>query len=343
MVATPPSASPLPGGVRRAAILLVLLGDEIASQIYRNLPDKEVEQLTQEITELEYIDPRTAVLVLEEYYRLTLTQDYLAQGGVDYAQKLLTKAFGEDGARQLMKQVSHAAQASASQLDSLQKSDPQQLAKFLESEHPQTIALILAHMDAKQASALLMRFPETLRAEAIKRLAQLRQFSPEIAQKISMALHKRLEALGEQHRRAYAGFQGVADLLNRLDPASSKTILDTIEKEDAKLALNIRNLMFTFQDLLGVPETGIREILSQLDKKTLATALRGASEDLKNFIFKSMSSRAVEMLKEDMEILGPVRQRDILKAQREAVAIARKLEAEGKISLGMETEDEYVT
>jgi len=338
--------APVPGsagGMRKAAILLVLLGDEISSQIFRNLPDKEVETLTREITELEYIDPQTALGVLEEYYRLILTQDYLAQGGADYAQKLLTKAFGDEGARQLMKQVSHAAQASASQLDSLQKSDPQQLAKFLESEHPQTIALILAHMDAKQASALLMRLPEALRADAIKRLALLRQFSPEIAQKISMALHRRLEALGEQSRRAYAGFQGVADLLNRLDPSSSKTILDTIEKDDAKLALNIRNLMFTFQDLLGVPEAGIREILSQLDKKTLALALRGASEELKNFIFKSMSSRAVEMLKEDMDVLGPVRSREILKAQREAVTIARKLEAEGKISLGMETEDEYVT
>lgn len=174
---SPPAASSM-GGMRKAAILLVLLGDEVSSQIFRNLPEGEVETLAREITELEYIDPQTAMAVMEEYYRLILTQDYLAQGGADYAQKLLTKAFGDEGARVLMKQVSHAAQASASQLDSLQKSDPQQLAKFLENEHPQTIALILAHMDAKQASALLMRLPEALRAEAIKRLAQLRQFSP---------------------------------------------------------------------------------------------------------------------------------------------------------------------
>lgn len=331
-----------PDGMRKAAILLVLMGDDIASQIFRNLPQRDLERLTQEIAELEYVDPKSALAVLEEYHRLTITQDYLAQGGSDYAEKLLIKSFGEEGARQLMNQVTRAAQASVSKLDSLQKCDPQQLAKFLENEHPQTIALILAHVDAKQASALLMRFPETLRAEAIKRLAQLRQFSPEIAEKVSMALHKRLEALGEQHRRAYAGFQGVADLLNRMDPVVTKTILETIEKEDAKLALNIRNLMFTFQDLLGVPEAGIREILGQLDKKTLATALKGASEELKNYIFKSMSSRAVEMLKEDMDVMGPVRSREIVKAQRDAVAIARKLEAEGKISLGMDTEDEYV-
>src|SRR5262249_48228597 len=157
----------------------------------------------------------------------------------------------------------------------------------LESEHPQTIALILANLDPKQASSLLMRFPENLRAEAIKRMAQLRQFSPEIAQKVSVALHKRLEALGEQHRRAYARVQGVADLLNRLDPVASKTILETIEKEDPKVALGIRNLMFTFQDLLSVPENGIRELLGTLDKKTLAMALRGATEELRNYIFKS--------------------------------------------------------
>jgi len=230
---------------------------------------------------------------------------------------------------------------SAGKLDSLQKSDPQQLAKFLEEEHPQTIALILAHLDSKRGSELLMKLPETLRAEATLRLAQLRQFSPEIAQKVSLALHKRLEALGEQHRRAYAGFQGVADLLNHMDPVQAKLILEAIEKDDPKVALSIRNLMFTFQDLLGVPEAGIREWLGQLDKKTLAMSLRGATEELKNYIFKSMSSRAVEMLKEDMEVLGPVKARDVSKAQQEAVAVARKLEAEGKISLGGE-EDEYV-
>jgi flagellar motor switch protein FliG len=334
-------ADNLLGGVRKAAVLLVLLGEDLASHIYRNLPQDDLEQLTKEIAELDYIDPQTALAVLEEYHRMALTQDYLAQGGTDYAQKLLVKAFGEEGARQLLKQVSSAAESSAGKLDSLQKADPQQLAKFLESEHPQTIALTLAHVDSKQASELLMRLPEALRAETIKRLAQLRQFSPEIAQRVSLALHKRLQALGEQHRRAYAGFQGVADLLNRMDPGQAKVILETIEKDDPKVALGIRNLMFTFQDLLGVPEAGIRELLGQLDKKSLAMALRGATEELKSFIFKSMSSRAVEMLKEDMEVLGPVRSRDVIKAQQETVAVARKLEAEGKISLGGE-EDEYV-
>lgn len=338
------SASPAPAGARKAAILLVMLGEDAASQIYRNLPASEVEQITQEIARMHAVDSATALAVLEEFERLVMAGDYLAQGGADYANKLLIKAFGEDGAKELLRQVSATAEVNAGRLDSLKKADPQQLAKFIEGEHPQTIALILAHLEAKQASVLLMRLPEELRAEAVKRLAQLRQFSPEMAQRVSLVLHKRLESLGEQSRRAYAGLRGVADLMNRLELTTAKTILEGIERDDPKLALSIRNLMFTFEDLLTVPEAGIRELLGQMDKKTLGTALRGASEELKSYIFKSMSSRAVEMLKEDMEVLGPVKSRDIHKAQLEAVAVARKLEAEGKITLTQETaEDEYVT
>jgi flagellar motor switch protein FliG len=201
--------------------------------------------------------------------------------------------------------------------------------------------LILAHLDAKQGTALLMRLPERVRAETLKRLAQLRQFSPEMAQKVSLVLHNRLQALGEQSRRAYAGFKGVADLLNRLDTAAAKGILESIEKEDAKLAISIRNLMFTFEDFLTVADAGIREILAQVDKKSLAMALKNASQQVKDHVFKSMSSRAIEMLKEDMEVLGPVRAKDVQKAQQEIVAVARKLESEGKVNLTSE-EEEYV-
>ena len=337
-----PPSPPAGQGLQKAAILMVLLGEEAASHIYRNLGDADLKRLTQRIAELEYVKPEAALAVLEEYHQLTVTQSYLAEGGPEYAQKLLIKAFGESGAQQLLEQVSKAMEMSVAQLESLQKADPQQLAKFLEVEHPQTIALILAHLNARQASTLLLRLPEDMRAETVKRLAQLRQFSPEVAQKVSLALHKRLESLGEQSRRAYAGFKGAADMLNQLEPNTSKGILESIEKDDPKMALGIRNLMFTFEDLLGVPEAGIRELLGQLDKKTLALALRGASEELRNLIFKSMSSRAVDMLKEDMEVLGPVRSKDVNQAQREIVETARRLESDGKMVLSAETQEEYV-
>jgi len=329
-------------GIRKAAVLLVLLGEEVASIIFRNLNEGELQRVIQEIAEVGSIEPAEATAILNEYHNLTITQDYIAEGGVEYAQRLLVKALGPEGARLMLEAVSRAQEVSAGKLDSLQKADPQQLAKFLQNEHPQTIALIMAHLDPKQASAFLMKLPEETRAAAVKRLAELRQFSPEMAQKVSLVLHKRLQALGEQSRRAYAGFKGVADLLNRMDPASAKVILELIEHDDVKLAMSIRNLMFTFDDLLGVPELAIRELLSQFDKKTLAQALKGASNQLRDHLFKSMSTRAVDMLKEDMEALGPVRAREVAKAQQECVAAARKLEAEGKIQLKQENEDELV-
>jgi flagellar motor switch protein FliG len=330
-------------GLRKAAILMVILGEDAAGEIYKHLPQAEVERITQEIAVLQRFDSETGLYVLEEFHKLVLTGDYVSQGGAEYANKVLVKAFGKEGATELLRQVSLAAELSGSKLDSLRKADPQQLAQFIEGEHPQTIALILAHLESKQASTLLMKLPAELRAEPIKRLAQLRQFSPEMAQRVALVLHKRLQSLGEQRRRGYAGLRGVADVMNRLDVTVGKEILQAIESDDPKLAISIRNFMFTFEDLVTVPEAGIRELLGQMDKKTLATALRGASEELKNYIFKSMSSRAVEMLKEDMEVLGPVKSKEINKAQLEAVTVARKLEAEGKLTLTPEAEDEFVS
>jgi len=329
-------------GTRKAAILMAIMGEEAASAIFKHLPDKDVQMVTKELAEIKGVPPEMAHEILEEYSKLALTQDYLAQGGIDFASRALVKAFGDENAQYLLKQVVRLQQLRAGQLDSLQQADPQQLAKFLEGEHPQTIALILAHLDGKQASSLLMKLPEQARAESIKRLAQLRQFSPEMAEKVSVVLNRRLLSLGEQSRKTYAGFKSVADVMNRLEGSLAKSILESIEQADAKLAINIRNLMFTFEDLLGVSDVHVREWLSSMDKKTLAIALKGASNDLKDHIFRAMSSRAVEMLKEDMEALGPVRAKEVAQAQQEAVTLLRKLEAEGKVILKADGDDEYV-
>jgi len=329
-------------GPRKAAILLVLLGDDAAAAVYKHLPETELRLITQEIAGLEYVTPQVAAAVLEEYHRLTLTQEYLTQGGHEFARKLLVKAFGEEGAQQLLDEVSRLQVADSENLDTIQRTDPQQLAKFLQGEHPQTIALVLAHLNAKVARSLLMLLPEKVRGQAVKRLAQLQQFSPEMVKKIASILHKRLMTLGSQSRRAYGGVKAVADLLNQIDQDATTTILETIEQDNAHLATTIRNLMFTFDDFLEVPDSGIRELLGQVDKKTLATALKGSSEELKNHVFKCMSNRAVEMLKEDMEVLGPVRGRDVQTAKQEIVTVARRLEGEGKVVLKQEQEDSYV-
>jgi flagellar motor switch protein FliG len=329
-------------GLRKVAILFALLGEDTAATMYRQLREEDVQRITQEIADMGAVPSTTSTDVLEEYSRLALTQEYLVEGGMDFATRLLVKAFGAEGAKTLLEQVALSQEMSVSKLDSLQKADPEQLSKFLEGEHPQTIALILAHLDARQGSALLMKMPDQTRAEAVTRLAQLRQFSPEVAQKLSLALHNRLQTLGEQSRRTYAGLKAVADLLNRVDPATAKGILTAIEGDDARLAVNIRNLMFTFEDFATVSEASIRDLLAALDKKTLAVALKGASVDLRARFFKCMSQRAGEMLKEDMEALGLMRSRDVMKAQQDTVALARKLEGEGKLQLKGDGDDEYV-
>ena len=192
-------------------------------------------------------------------------------------------------------------------------------------------------------SRILMRPQEiSNHPEVVRRLAEMHQFSPEMVQKIALVLNKKLRALGEQNRRAYGGIKAVSEMLNRVEPGSVKTILETIEQDDPKLALSIRNLMFTFEDFLSVPESSMRELLSHLDKKTLAVALKGSSEDMKNHIFKTMSSRASQMLIEDMEALGPVRSREVATAQQEVVQQARKLEADGKLTLKSFGDDAYV-
>lgn len=319
---------------------MTVMGEEAASAILKELPDKDVQILTRELTEVMDVSPDVAREILEEYGKLAQTQDYMAQGGIDFATRALAKAFGDENGQSVLKQA--VQQISTDQLDSLQQADPQQLAKFLEGEHPQTIALILAHLNGRQASALLMRLSDQTRVQSIKRLAQLRQFSPEMAEKVSLILNRRLQSLGEQSRRSYAGFKNVADVMNRLDGGLAKGILEAIEQEDSKLAIHIRNLMFTFEDLLSVSDVHVREWVSGMNKKTLALALKGASNDLKDHIFRAMSSRAVEMLKEDMDALGPVRAKDVAQAQQEGVALIRKLESEGKVILKAEGGDEYV-
>jgi flagellar motor switch protein FliG len=329
-------------GVRKAAILLVAVGEELAKQILRALPAADVERLTEELAELSGITPELSADVLEQYWELLETQNFVVHGGLDYASRLLVDTFGKDRADDLLSQVRRSQEAAHGNLAKLQRTDPAQLGKLLDAEHPQTIALVLAHLDPRRASLVLDSLTEEHKVVSIQRLAEMRQFSPEMAQKVAQILHRRLESMGDTARESYSGFKAVADLLNRLNAEESKKILESIEESQPELALSIRNLMFTFEDLVTVPPATIREIVSGVDKRQLALALRGANDELRAQIFKAMSSRAVEMLKEDMEVLGPVRSREVAQAQQEILNLARRLEAEGKVILKLETGDEML-
>ena len=329
-------------GVRKAAVLLMAVGESLAKEILRTLPESDVERLTEEFADMRGITPEVSSAVIEEFWQVLETQGFMVHGGLDYASRLLAETFGKQRADDLMMQLRRAQEAEQGNLAKLQRTDPQQLGKLLDAEHPQTIALVLAHLDPKRASLVLSSLSEEHKVVSIQRLAEMRQFSPEMAQKVAHILHRRLETVGDTGRKSYSGFKAVADLMNRLNAEESKRILEVIEDGQPELALGIRNLMFTFEDLVTVPPATIREIVSGVDKKQLAMALRGANEELRAAIFKSMSSRAVEMLKEDMEVLGPVRSRDVAQAQQEILNLARRLEAEGKVILKLETGDEML-
>jgi flagellar motor switch protein FliG len=329
-------------GVRKAAILLIALGEDLAKEILRALPEGDVQRLTEELADLRSVAPDMSAAVIEEFWEVLASQNFMMQGGLDYASRLLMETFGKERAEDLLLMVRRSQEAAQGNLAKLQRTDPQQLGKLLDAEHPQTIALVLAHLDPRRASLVVDNLSEEHKVVSLQRLAEMRQFSPEMAQKVAHILHRRLESMGDTQRQSYSGFKAVADLLNRLSADQAKHILDVIENSDPTLALNIRNLMFTFDDLVTVPSATIREIVAGVDKRQLALALRGTNEELRATIFRSMSSRAVEMLKEDMEVLGPVRSKEVTQAQQEILNLARRLEAEGKVVLKLETGDEML-
>ena len=327
-------------GLRKAAILMVALGDELAKTLLQSLSESDIHRVTDEITRLGEVPAHQLTQVLTEFFGLLETQQYMVRGGPEFALKVLTEAFGPTRADALLAQVKKIRERATSDMAMLQKMEPHQLSKFLEAEHPQTIALVLAHLDSKRGSTVLMDLGPQMRVDVVRRLAEMRPFSPEMAQKVALALHRRMEGMGNGGRKSYSGHRAVADLLNRVDQTAGKTILEEIEQDQPQLAIGIRNLMFTFEDLLTVPHESMREFVASADKKILATALKGSRENLRAHIFKAMSSRAVEMLKEDMEVMGPVRMKDVGMAQQELLTMARQLESEGKMILKMEVGDD---
>jgi flagellar motor switch protein FliG len=329
-------------GAQKAAILLSILGEEDAASVLRHLPQDDLERVTEEVARLAAVPVEVTMQVLEEYQEMIAAQEFIAVGGMDRAVRMLVGAFGESGAKDMVEKLTHREDGKTFKMDALKNAQPQQLARFLSGEHAQTKALVVGHLDPRQASSLLMKLDPDARVDCVKRLATMKQVSPEAAAKASGVLNRRFGAMVDKTKNTDSGFKGLADLMNRLEPAAARQILESIEVEEPKLAIDIRDMMFTFENFMGVPEPDMRELMNSVDKKTLMVALKGASEELRAHIYRTMSSRAVEIMKEDSEMMGPVRGKDVAKAQSEIVAIARKLEAEGKIVLKSEGEDEYV-
>jgi flagellar motor switch protein FliG len=330
-------------GTRKAAVLLITLGDKPASQILKCLPQPIVQRLTAEIASVDSVAPEVSAEILDEFNKQVIVEETKALGGARYAEKLLESAFGTEEAGRLMERAASTRGTKTLDLTDLSQANPAELAKLIQDEQPQTVALVLAHVGAKAGSGLLALLPDSTRGTVVERLAKMGQLSGETVQNVLQVVHRKFKSLGRrQERVAFGGVNAVAGILNHVEPATSKAILEAIEQTDANLAVAIRDVMFTFDDLLTVPQASIRETLGALDKKTLAMALKGASADLREHIMKCMSSRAADMLKEDMEALGPVRVKEVSKAQVDIVNTLRSLEAEGKITLRNEEADAFV-
>jgi flagellar motor switch protein FliG len=335
-------AAPKFTGVQKAAVLMVTLGDQLSAEVLKYLEEHEVESIGQEIARLNAITPEDAALVLEEFYQLSVAKEYVIKGGLDYAKKMLQNAFGPDTSRKLMDRLVKQMSEEAASFDAIQKADPQQLAKFIHSEHPQTIALILSHLNSSQAAGLLFSLPTEIRADVALRMASLEQISPEIITRIASIIGQKLKSLGELSRESYGGVRAVAEMFNRMDSGTSKEILDVIETNDPNLAETVRHLMFVFDDLLLIDPNAIKEILARVDRKGLTVALKGTSDQLKNHFLQCMSTRGAEMLMEDIDSLGPVKIKEVEAAQQQIITTVRQLEAEGVMSLKNTVGEQYV-
>ena len=328
-------------GTQKAAVLMVTLGDETAANIFKYLEEDEIQTISREIAITKHVQPEMAEEVMEEFHTMTQARSYISQGGIEYAKKLLIKSVGPEVARKIIDRLVKALESSAG-FTSLERANPQQLSKFIQNEHPQTIALILAHLNASQAAELISSLPEALRSDVAMRMASLQEISPEVVRRISLILEQKLEALGSFATEAYGGVRAVAELFNRMDRNTGRAVLEKIETENPQLAASIRDLMFVFDDILLIDDNGITEILKRADKKILTTALKGTSDELRNQFFRNMSSRAVDLMKEEMEFMGPIKIKDVEKAQHEIVEIVRQLEEEGVISVGGGGGEDYV-
>jgi flagellar motor switch protein FliG len=329
-------------GLRKAAMLLIVLGEQSAAAVLPHLSEDEVGRVSREVAKITAISSEQAEAILQQFHHLSTAGDYVARGGVEYAKKVLQRAFHPDQAKRFLDRLAKALGAEATSFDAIEKADPQQLAKFIHNEHPQTVALVLSHLNGNQAAALLTSLPASLRSDVAQRMASLDQISPEIIYKIAGVIGQKLKTLGEFSRESYGGVRAVAEMLNRLDSATSREILDSIEQQDPNLGETIRHLMFVFEDLLLIDQIGLKEVLTKVDRKVLTVALKGTSDQLRTHILACMSQRGGEMLKEDMDALGPIKIKDVEAAQQQIISVIRQLESEGVLSLKGAVGEQYV-
>ncbi|MCH7700997.1 MAG: flagellar motor switch protein FliG [Planctomycetes bacterium] len=317
------------GGTRKAAILMMALSADVSAKVLRLLDQEVVEEITREIASLDLVRPAQRGAVIEEFYNLALARQYVEQGGLLFAKSLLDKALAPEQAARVMRQIEQ--HVFKKPFAFLAKTDAEDLLTFIMDEHPQTIALVLSHLEPDKASDVLGSLPEAKQIEVVTRIARMEQTNPEVVKEVEEGLERRLSGIVSQTFAKFGGVESVAEMLNLADRATERSILETLEEDDPDLVEQIRRLMFVFEDIMLVNDKGIQAVLKEVDNSDLSLALKTASEEVKQKVFSNMSERASDLIKEDMEYMGPVRVSDVEGAQQKVVDVVRRLEDSGDL------------
>lgn len=327
-------------GRQKAALLLVSLGPEVSAHVFKHLREEEIEQLTLEIAHIRKVDSSQKEAIIEEFHQMCLAQDYITQGGITYAKEILEKALGPNKALEIINRLTATLQVRP--FDFARKSDPNQILNFIQNEHPQTIALVLSYLEPEQAAQILSELPQERQADVARRIALMDSTSPEVISQVEMILEQKLSSTVSQDYNVTGGIEAVVQVLNGVDRSTERTILDALEVEDPELAEEIKKRMFVFEDIVTLDNRSIQRVIRDVDNEDLLLALKAASDEVKEVIFKNMSKRMAETFKEEMEYMGPVRLRDVEEAQTRIVATIRRLEEAGEVIIARGGGDDII-
>ncbi|HOP75129.1 MAG TPA: flagellar motor switch protein FliG [Bacillota bacterium] len=327
-------------GKQKAAILLVSLGTEVSANIMKSLREDEIEELTMEIANLKRVSTEVKDQVVEEFLQICIAQEYIVTGGIDYARDILEKALGAQKAKEIISKLTATLQIRP--FDFARKTEPSQLLNFIQNEHPQTIALVMAYLRPEQAAAILSSLPPLQQVEVARRISTMDRTSPEVLREVELVLEKKLSSFVMHDFTIAGGIEPMVEILNWVDRGTEKTILEALAEEDPELADEIKSRMFVFEDILSLDNKAVQRFLREVDIKDLGLALKTSSEEVRELIMKNMSKRAAEMLKEDMDLMGPVRLRDVEEAQQKIVNIIRQLEDSGELIISRGKEDQLI-
>jgi flagellar motor switch protein FliG len=325
---------------QKAAILLIALGPDASSQIFKYLREEEIDKLTLEIANQRKVSQEQKDKILTEFHQMLVAKDYISSGGLDYAREILEKALGVDKAFSIINRLTSSLQIRP--FDFARKTDPAQLLNFIQNEHPQTIALIMAYLQPEQSGAILSSLPPDRQVDVAKRIATMDRTSPDVLKDVERILERKLSSLVTQDFTAAGGVDSIVEVLNRVDRTTERTIIENLEVQDPELAEEIKRRMFVFEDIVLLDDRSLQLVLREIESKDLALALKASSSEVGEKVYKNMSKRAADMLREEIEYMGPVRIRDVEEAQQKIVNVIRRLEESGEIIVARGKGDELI-